>query len=215
MTLNAALGTLSVFGSYSDLNGQLNLASGEYPGVNLGNLGFTGSQNFSVSAQFNSVTYNTNGFTQFGIYVGTDSANVVRTGYINYFASTNSFGIRNNGGTDANDGTFSGPLAPLPGDNVIYTLSRTAGVWTATVQNLTNPSRSGALALNGSLSFLNASSTLHAGIFANNFWFNGGPSATATVDSFSANVIPEPSSTLLVIGGMALLGVFRFRRPNG
>ncbi len=137
LALNTSQGVLQITSTNSDLNGQLNMASGEYLGTRLADLGFTGSQNFSVSATFLNVQYSQD-YDQFGLYVGNASDQNFRAGFV--FASLaggRSMFSTPNSGVDFN--TVFGSNAPALGDDIVLTLSRTGGTYC----RLSEPDQSG------------------------------------------------------------------------
>ena len=72
-TLNPGSGTLTWRTVASDLNGQGNLAAGDYMGFPLSAAGVTLNQDFTVSATFRNLQFGLN-FDQIGIFVGTSSS---------------------------------------------------------------------------------------------------------------------------------------------
>lgn len=212
LSLDTAAGLLKITSTRSDLNGQQGLGVGEYLGTRLTALGYTGAEDFSVSATFRGAAYNQN-FDQFGLYVGTGSTTAVRGGslYVSFFGGRTAFTTGTTGGVDLGQ-VFNSSLAALPGDDVTYTLSRSAGVYALGIQNLTHPSRSGSLTFNTPAGLAGATD-LYVGVFAANSQ-NNAP-FQVTVDRYSVNVasVPEPSGTALLATGVAgLLGYARRRR---
>lgn len=82
MSLNTVSGLLSLTSTNSDLNGQSNLGTGEYIGVQLSTLGFTGSEDFTVTTVISGFTGNVQANQQFGLAVGASSAFATRMGLI-------------------------------------------------------------------------------------------------------------------------------------
>jgi hypothetical protein len=179
LTLNTGPGTLTLRSTAADLNGQGNIANAEFIGIPLTSLGIGATTDFTVSATFNSVQYSQN-YDQFGIFVGADSTSAVRGGGLFVNAPT-AYTTQTTGGADANQ-QESSVLAPNQGDNVILTLSRTAGNWTFTIQNLTTPSKSGSIPV-VQPSYLAGLSNLVAGVFADNP--GNTTSKTQTIRSFT------------------------------
>ena len=140
--------------------------------------GIGATDDFAVSATFSNIQYS-QAADQVGIFVGNTSASVFRAGALSDGAAY-LFDVQNSTGVDINfDGNTV--LAPLPGDNVTFTISRTGGVWSLNVANATNPSRSGSVAVTQP-TYLNGLSNLIAGVYAANP--GNGVSKTETVSSF-------------------------------
>ena len=124
------------------------------------------NQDFSLNATFLNVQYGLD-FDQFGLFAGTSSSNAVRGGALITFGPTLvAYTEDTIGGTDSNQQTNTA-LAPSAGDNVTFTLSRTSGVWALSVQNLTTPSKSGAIPI-VQPTYLNGVGGLIAGVYASN-----------------------------------------------
>jgi regulation of enolase protein 1 (concanavalin A-like superfamily) len=165
LNLDTADGELVVTSTNSDLNGQYQLDGGEYLGSSLADLGFTGQENFKVQITVLNTQYSED-YDQFGIYIGTDSAHVFRTGWSILDNKRIAISVDNNGGFDSR-GIFNGSLAPVPGDNVVLTVARMNGNYSVNISNLTNPQRSGRLPVQQPL-FLESATNLYVGIFAAN-----------------------------------------------
>ena len=208
LLLDTAGGRLRLRSTDSDLNGQVRLATAEFLGTRLADLGFTGEQNFTVTATFRDVAYNES-FDQFGLYVGTSSAQAFRGGYLS-FGQRSLFAVNTTNGSDTGLVT-STALAPLAGDDIVLTLSRAAGVYGLAVQNLTDPARSGALPVSPPTQ-LNGATDLYVGLYGD---FIGNTTAEfAFIDSYSVAVTPVPEPTGLVVATAAVVGlVVRRRRP--
>ncbi len=218
MNTGASPSNLSVTAnSASDFNGSKNLGTLEALGVDLSSLGYTGTQNFSVSATFSfpSGTNIGNNYNQFGVYVGTSATATLRDGYIAFNTTTTngstpaaSFVQTNNTGTDiggpANGETFNA------GDTIVAAISRTNGNWSETVSDTTSGwSNSYTTAAPSNVS----GSGLNVGIYAINGFGNTNP-YTLPVTQFTASVAtPEPASAALcATGAMGLLLVLRKRK---
>jgi hypothetical protein len=136
-----------------------------------------GSDQLQVYAGLNEDTILRAGLHQNGVYIFSQNTG---TGDINTFTANNSFAT---------------------GDNIEVILSRTAGIWALSWNNLTT-STSGSLA-GFVLPWLNSSPDLYFGVVAANA---GTPqSFTAQIDKFSVSIIPEASSFLFVGLGIALI----------
>jgi arabinan endo-1,5-alpha-L-arabinosidase len=92
LTLNTSAPSLTINAddNGSDFNGQIAINQLQAPGIDLASLGFTGSQDFSITASF--ILPNTSAFAhdsnRFGIYVGSASNNLTRAGFINFYGTT-------------------------------------------------------------------------------------------------------------------------------
>ena len=106
-----------------------------------------------------------------------------------------------------------------PGDDILLTFGRTEGLWTLSWDNQTNPAASGA-SPGISLPWLDEEEDLYVGVFAANAGTVGGTtdvvvSFTSEIDYFSVDVVPEPSSiVLLSIGALSMMLWGRRRRKS-
>jgi regulation of enolase protein 1 (concanavalin A-like superfamily) len=182
LALDPTNGLLTILSTNSDLNGQQNLATGEYLGTSLASLGFTGHGNFRVQAKFVNIQY-ANDFDQFGLYVAADSSHIFRCGWGHIFNPATLATI-NNGGFDSGGG-YSSQFVPAVGDTLVLTLSRTRSTYAVTIHNLTHPGRSGTLDI-AQPSFLNPYTNLYVGVFAANS--GNGNVKTMTVDQYNVKV---------------------------
>jgi RNA polymerase sigma factor (sigma-70 family) len=118
------------------------LSQGEYLGVRLSDLGFTGKEDFAITATIPNIPA-LEPCGQFGLYVGTKSDRNIRGGLIMWPRGsariTTQFLVNNNGGPDT-DLCLLGLLSP--GTDVRLTMKRTAGKYALTVENLTTGSAS-------------------------------------------------------------------------
>jgi hypothetical protein len=214
LVLNTGAGTLSIAATPADLNGQGNLGVGELPGTQLSTLGYTGTQDFSVTATFKNIQY-ANNFQQFGVYVATASNDNLRTGPLNCCSagSREVYGVFNNGGDQGNH--LTGMTAPAVGDTIQETLSRVGGVYHFSMTDLTAHTTQTAIfgglggadaTVNSALNAIGAAGILTVGVYIGNP--NGGNPAspvTETLTNYSVTVTPEPGSLLLA--GMATVGL--------
>ena len=201
LTLNTGAGTLTVNSVATDLNGQINIANGEFVGFPLSAAGVTLNEDFSLSVTFRNIQFGLSA-DQIGLFAGTSSANAVRGGVL-VAGSPEAYTIATVGGADQNPGA-SVALAPSPGDDVIFTLSRTSGTWAFMVQNLTTPANSGAVPITQPVN-LNGVAGLMAGIYASNA--GNATVRTETVSSFSfsagvQSVIPLTSTTTTLMSSL-------------
>jgi Dockerin type I domain len=185
MVLNTGTGHLSLTSTTGDPNGPVNAATLDFVGLDLGDYGFTGTQDFIVTASFDNVPDNTilDSFDQFGLYVGASSTSGTRAMVINFdfFGNDNEFAAANTvGGVDSGQ-SFN--IAPTPsGDDLTFTIARSAGFWT---YSLTGPSIGTAFRTPAQPTFLNSLSTLYTGVFIAS---TQETQFTVELDSFSVNV---------------------------
>jgi ferric-dicitrate binding protein FerR (iron transport regulator) len=124
----------------SDLNTQYRLHHGEYLGVRLADLGFTGEEDFSVTATIPNIPTLEN-VGQFGLYVGSSSDTSIRGGVISRRepGQYTQFLVNNQNGTD-DDPSKIGLVTT--NTDLRLTLGRTAGKYALTIENLTAGSSS-------------------------------------------------------------------------
>lgn len=164
LRLDTARGLLHISTTRSDINTQLNMDTGEYFGIRLADLGFTGPDDFAFSATIADIP-GLDDVGQFGLYVGARSDRNIRGGLISppepdrYEA----FLVNNDGGIDA-DLNMVGLLTT--GDDLRLTLRRLGGRYSLVVENLTRGS-SNTLSIPHP-EFLDREHDLHAGLFAAN-----------------------------------------------
>lgn len=196
MSLNTGSGLLSLTSTNSDLNGQSNLGTGEYIGVQLSTLGFTGSEDFTVATVISGFTGNVQVNQQFGLVVGASSAFATRMGLIG--TSKQQIAVNTFQGSDNSAVLGGSPAAPWT-----MTVSRTGGVFDMVVNGTS------VLPLIDA-GFLNSYSDLFAGIYAAS---PGGELFTVSVDSFQVSVVPEPGMMPIGAGiSLAAAAVWRRRR---
>ena len=124
----------------SDLNTQYLLHHGEYLGVRLADLGFTGDEDFTVTATIPNIPTLEN-VGQFGLYVGSSSDTSIRGGVLSRReqGQYTQFLVNNQNGIDADPSKIG--LVTTRTD-LRLTLSRTGGKYALTVENLTAGSSS-------------------------------------------------------------------------
>ena len=186
LVVNADEGRLELTTTDSDINGQAGMPTGEYLGVRLADLGFTGTEDFEVQVFLPNVPALQN-VGQFGLYAGARSDKVIRGGLIS----------RGNKPVDATQAGSVAPATPSPdargegsyevfmtnndggrdrdshalglfsmGDNIRIRLKRTAGKYAMTVENATTGSAS-TLSIRHP-AFLDAENDLYVGLFGAN-----------------------------------------------
>jgi hypothetical protein len=155
----------------SDLNTQENLATGEYLGVLLTDLGFTGKEDFEISVTIPDIP-GLKEVGQFGLYAGSRSNTNIRGGLISRGGSGGSatsdffrlFLVKNLEGVDLLDICEIGLMTT--GDDLRLTLRRLGGRFSLVVDNLTRNS-SNTLEI-AHPAFLDGVKDMHVGIFGAN-----------------------------------------------
>jgi hypothetical protein len=164
LRLDSDKGRLELTATRSDLNGRYRLRGGEYLGLRLSDLGFTGTEDFEVSAVFPEIPA-LNFIGQFGLYAGARADHAIRGGVIKLRKDGNEiytqFLVNNATGKDS-DLYEVGLLRP--GTDLRLTLRRAAGKYTLTVENLTTGGAS-TLAIRHP-DYLDAERDLYVGLFA-------------------------------------------------
>jgi hypothetical protein len=170
----------------SDINNKgFRLWQGEYLGVRLSDLGFTGKEDFAVTASIpNSPALENYG--QFGLYAGTKSDRNIRGGLIKWGTRDPGFNtqflVNNNGGIDT-DLFRIGLLSP--GTDLRLTLRRTGGKYSLAVEE--NASEKGASTLTiRHPEFLEGEPDLYVGLFGANPFRE--ERNTLTIKEFSVTV---------------------------
>jgi arabinan endo-1,5-alpha-L-arabinosidase len=214
LTLNTGGGVLTLTTQQSDFNGGAGLAIGSMPGVNLSTLGFTGAQDFTVTANFAPIPALMD-IDQVGIYIGQNGANLTRAGLIVFGGTPEYFSGHTTAAAD-NNGRFFG-FGLNVADGLTVSISRTAGNWTYLIDgNEWQPNTVG----NGSgtnvdpdgssgAPNLNALSNLTVGVYG--ITPLNVIAKTITLDSFTVSVVPEPS-TYAALAGVAALALTALRR---
>jgi hypothetical protein len=167
----------------SDLNTQYRLRRGEYLGVRLSDLGFTGSEDFEVTATFPAIPALQH-VGQFGLYAGARSDRAIRGGLLaqeDRAGLYTQFLVNNADGTDT-DTHKVGLLST--GTDLRVTLRRVAGRFSLTVENLTSGGTS-TLAIRHP-AYLDAEQDLYVGLFGANTQSN--VRQTVIVREFQATV---------------------------
>jgi hypothetical protein len=164
LRLNAKRSALELTTTRSDINTQLGMETGEYLGVLLSELGFTGSEDFAISATIPEIP-GLESVGQFGLYAGTQSDKNIRGGLIS-IPEPDRYGlflVNNNGGRDSD--LYEVGLMST-GDDLRLTLRRTGGAYSLVVENLTKHSSS-TLAI-AHPAFLDGERDLYVGLFGAN-----------------------------------------------
>jgi hypothetical protein len=164
LALDSANGHLELTTTNSDINRQVNMPTGEYLGFKLADLGFTGEEDFEVTADVPGIPA-LRRVGQFGLYAGSNSDRVIRGGLISRKDSGEytQFMVNNNGGRDT-DSNFIG--LTTSGDDLRVILRRTAGKYALTVENQTTGGSSTQTIRHPE--FLDGDKDLHVGFFGAN-----------------------------------------------
>jgi hypothetical protein len=178
-------------GANQETNGGAGLDTAEMVGLNLSSLGFTGSQDFIVSATFDALPATT-AFDQGGIFVGQSGAALTQAGYIT-FSDQEYFSVHVN--PNHNNGRFFG-FGFNGTDGMTVAITRISGDWRYFIDGLEwQPNTDGGgngtpvdpTGANGSPN-LQGLTDLTVGVFAVNVI--NGASETVAVDSFDVIVDP-------------------------
>jgi hypothetical protein len=164
LRLDPGRGRLALTTTRSDINTQVGLPTGEYLGVRLTDFGFTGTEDFAVSAEIPQIP-GLASVGQFGLYAGTRSDKVIRGGLISQPEPDRylQFLVNNDGGTDSDIYEVG---FVTTGDDLKITLRRVGGKYSLVVENLTKQ-RSSTLAI-AHPAFLDGAGDLHVGLFGAN-----------------------------------------------
>jgi len=196
LRLEATTGRLELTTTRSDINRQVRLANGEYLGIRLSDLGFTGREDFAVTATVPNIPA-LEDFGQFGLYAGTQSDRNIRGGFIKWGKRdpgyNTQFLVNNDGGVDT-DVHKVGLLSP--GADLRLTLRRTDKKYSLTVENLTDGGSS-TLAIRHP-EFLDAEADLFVGLFGANPYSD--VRKTLTVKEFAVTVWTLGERQLNVVG---------------
>jgi hypothetical protein len=164
LRLDTSKSRLELTATRSDLNTQYRLRGGEYLGVRLSDLGFTGHEDFEVSAVFPE-TPALDFIGQFGLYAGARSDQAIRGGVLKLKKEGaevyTQFLVNNADGKDS-DLYEVGLLSP--GNDLRLTLRRISGKYTLSVENLSTGGAS-TLAIRHP-DYLDLQPELYVGLFA-------------------------------------------------
>jgi len=148
----------------SDINTQDGMPTGEYPGFRLSDLGYTGREDFEISATIPNIP-DLKAVGQFGLYVGAASDRNIRGGLISWPQPNlyRLFLVNNQGGIDRD--LYEVGLMTT-GDDLRLSLGRKNGRYSLVVENLTRKSSS-TLSI-AHPAFLDSEIDLYAGLFGAN-----------------------------------------------
>jgi hypothetical protein len=164
MALQSDQHILELTTTRSDINKQDGMRTGEYLGFRLSDLGFTGKEDFEISATIPNIP-GLKAVGQFGLYVGAASDRNIRGGLISWPKPNlyRLFLVNNHGGIDRD--LYEVGLMTT-GDDLRLSLCRKNGRYSLVVENL---SRKSASTLNiAHPAFLDADVDLYAGLFGAN-----------------------------------------------
>lgn len=125
LRLEPTAGLLALSTTRADFNGAAGLDANSSPGVALADLGFTGSEDFAVTAVFRPLL-GLEFIDQVGVYVGASSAALTRAGTI-VFGAPERYSVHSENGVD-HDGRFFG-FGFDGSDGMTVTLTRESGTW--------------------------------------------------------------------------------------
>ncbi len=164
LRLRTDKGNLELTTTRSDINTQDRMDTGEYLGVRLKELGFTGAEDFEICATIPSIP-GLKVVGQFGLYAGSHSARNIRGGLICWPRPDNYrlFLVNNFGGIDSD--LYQVGLM-TSGDDLRLTLRRKGGHYSLVVDDLTG--RSSSTLEIAHPEFLDGETDLHVGLFGAN-----------------------------------------------
>lgn len=165
LRLDAEARCLELTTTNSDLNTQYKLDRGEYLGIRLADLGFTGKEDFTVSVTLPNIPA-LKEVGQFGLYAGPKSDRNIRGGLLaspREPGQYTQFLVHNRDGADAEFGRV-GLLSP--GASLAITLRRSDGKYSLTLENLTTKGTSTLTVEHPE--FLDAENDLYVGLFGAN-----------------------------------------------
>jgi hypothetical protein len=185
LRLNREAGRLELTTAENDLNRQYRLAQGEYPGVRLADLGFTGKEDFAVTAVVSNIpTLET--ADQVGLYAGVKSDRNIRGGLLRPGerkgeGPARQLLVQNDGGPDSHLHMVG--LVSV-GADLRLTLQRVGGKYSLMIENYTADGSS-TLAIPHP-KFLDGERDLYVGLFGATPWRN--KPRTLFVKEFKATV---------------------------
>ncbi|HTK74574.1 MAG TPA: FecR domain-containing protein, partial [Gemmataceae bacterium] len=166
----------------SDINTQYRLGNGEYLGIRLADLGFTGQEDFAVTTTIPNIPA-LESVGQFGLYVGPRSDKNIRGGLISRreAGEYTQFLVNN---TDGNDTDINRVGLHSPGTDIRLTLKRARGLYSLITENRTSGSTTTLTIRHPE--FLDGDANLFVGLFGANTQSN--VRKTLIVKDFEATV---------------------------
>lgn len=197
LSLDTSAGVLNLTTTQADINGQRNMADLEAVGIDLASLGFTGKEDFYVSARFVGIPDNSvmDVPDQLGIFVGSTTTAVIRAGFINFdryapdgvVRSNQAFAVQTNGEQDGESRWLGQTGSADVGETMTVEISRRGGTWSVLVNGedaVPNTERDGS-GTRTPPTFLNGKSDLVVGVFGLDV---NGTHKKLQVDQFVAKV---------------------------
>ena len=189
LLVDRVAGLLKVTATQSDINHQSLLANGEYFGVRLSELGFTGKEDFEVRLNVLD-TPNLQGYAQYGLYVAESTMQCARGGVIRWSKENEyaQFLVNTDDGKDA-DTNQLGYISP--GSDIAIYLRRKNGRYTLEMKDLESENSNTLQTRHPA--FLDGCEDLQVGIFVANP-FHKENHATVSFDSFGVSVWKQKES---------------------
>jgi hypothetical protein len=184
LLLNPSAKALELTTTRSDLNRQARVATGEYLGFRLSDLGFIGREDFTISVEIPKIPA-LDVVGQFGLYAGVSGTSAIRGGVLSQKNKSYSLFLVNNiGGTDQD--LHEVGLTNV-GEDLRFTLEREKGRYSLLVENLTTGSSSRLSIAHPT--FLDQERDLYVGIFGANT--QSDVRATLTIKELGLTVFTE------------------------
>jgi hypothetical protein len=165
LRLNHEKSQLELTTTDSDLNTQYKLGQGEYFGVRLADLGFTGKEDFEAAVTIHNIPA-LGVVGQFGLFAGARSDRSIRGGLIGHMepGQYTQFLVNNDKGCDTPDINKVGLLST--GTDLRLTFRRIGGKYSLTVENLTEGSTTTLTIRHPD--FMDAENDIYVGLFGAN-----------------------------------------------
>jgi hypothetical protein len=182
LLLDVVKGQLELTTTKTDINTQFRLDIGEYLGIRLADLGFTGTEDFEVKTTIPNIPALEH-VGQFGLYVGSRSDKNIRGGLISRRepGEYTQFLVNN---ADGNDADINRVGLHSPGTDIRLTLKRAGGLYSLVAENRTSGSTTTLTVRHPE--FLDADHDLYVGLFGANTQSN--VRKTLVVKEFQATV---------------------------
>jgi hypothetical protein len=164
LLLHTDRGALELTTTRSDINTQDRMETGEYLGVRLSDLGFTGKEDFEIRATIPRIP-GLKVVGQFGLYAGSQSSRNIRGGLISW-PKPDTFGLFLVNNVNGRDADLYEVGLMTTGDDLQLTLRRLGGQYSLVVDDLTRHNSS-TLAI-AHPRFLDQESDLYVGLFGAN-----------------------------------------------